>query len=263
MKYHSNRIRVDEVLVLKGLAESTREALALLMAGDVLVDDKPVSKPGELIDLQSVVRLRKESGRFVSRSGEKLAGAHLLFKFEVTDKIALDVGISTGGFTDFLIQNGAKSVFGVDVGYGQVAMKLQINPQVAILERMNARHLTPDAFRAEVSKKSPHLRDDCTGINLVVMDLSFISVRAVLPAVSTLILPGAELIIMLKPQFEGYKHEIEPGGVVRNPEVRAKIIERTSNEIETLGFHTIAGVDSTLAGTKGNLEYFLYLRKSV
>ena len=255
------KLRVDQLLVNRGLADSLKQAQALLMAGEVLINDVPVAKAGVTINPDSaVVRLRTQSGRYVSRAGDKLAFAHARLRFDVAGKVALDVGISTGGFTDFLIQNGARTVFGVDVGYGQVAMSLQQNSNVVILERLNARLLTPDSFREAVAKKSGDKLSDSEHISLVVMDLSFISVLSVLPAIQALIASPAELVVMIKPQFEATKSEIGEGGIVRDLETREAIVTRVVTGILDLGFTLLDRADSELAGTKGNLEHFVWLK---
>jgi 23S rRNA (cytidine1920-2'-O)/16S rRNA (cytidine1409-2'-O)-methyltransferase len=236
--------RLDEHLVALGLAETRSRAEALIRTGRVLVDDVPVEKPGTRVRPDVAVRLRGETRRFVSRGGEKLAGALEDLGVDPAGKLCLDVGASTGGFSDCLLQAGARGVVAVDVGYGQLAEKLRNDSRVRVLERTNARHLTPGDVPA--------------GIELVTLDVSFISARLVLPALCA-VAPRADLLLMVKPQFEVGREQVGKGGVVREPELRAQAVRDVAQAAEALGWGVRGQADSRLAGPKGNLEIFLWL----
>jgi len=230
--------------VRDGLAESRREAQALILAGRVLVDDVPFTKAGLAVSTSAQVRVRGGGRRFVSRGGEKLAGALDAFGIDPTGRTCLDVGASTGGFTDCLLQRGAHRVVAVDVGYGQLADSLRRDPRVQVLERTNARYLRPEQIAAE--------------IDLVTADLSFISLRLVLPALAR-VAPGAPAVLLVKPQFEVGRGQVGKGGVVRDDALRAAAVDDVAASAARLGFGELARVDSTLAGPKGNREVFLHL----
>jgi 23S rRNA (cytidine1920-2'-O)/16S rRNA (cytidine1409-2'-O)-methyltransferase len=240
------KTRLDELMVRRGLADSVAKAAAVIMTGDVLVADRPVTKPGTAVHVDATIRLRSEPMPYVSRGGLKLAGAFGAFSIPITGRICLDVGISTGGFTDYLLQHGAKKVIGVDVGYGQVDMKLQRRPDVVILERTHVRHLTREQLGEE--------------IDLVVMDLSFISVKKVLPHLKQLLRPGTPLVVLVKPQFEAAPDQIDEGGIVRDEAVRHAILFAVKTEAQSQGFVVMGDVLSPITGTKGNQEVFLWLR---
>lgn len=235
--------RLDEALVAKGLAETRSRAEALIRSGQVLVDDVPVDKPGTRVREGAALRVRGGSRRFVSRGGEKLAGAIDALGVPVAGRVCVDVGASTGGFTDCLLQAGARQVVAVDVGYGQLAEKLRQDERVVVRERTNARHLAPGDLPAEVS--------------LATMDVSFISARLLLPAVRAAA-PGAELLVMVKPQFEVGKEQVGKGGVVRDPALRAQAAADVRSAAEACGWRFAGEVDSSLPGPKGNLEIFLW-----
>jgi 23S rRNA (cytidine1920-2'-O)/16S rRNA (cytidine1409-2'-O)-methyltransferase len=216
------------------------------MAGEVLVDDAPISKPGTPVADDAVIRLRNTPMPYVSRGGLKLAGAFAAFDIPIAGKQALDVGISTGGFTDYLLQHSVATVTGVDVGYGQVDIRLQRDPRVTILERTNVRHLTRD-----------QLPD---GIGLVVMDLSFISVLAVLPYLRDLLGSGVDWVVLVKPQFEALPDQIGQGGIVRDDAVRRTILNMVKASLLSAGFSVLGETPSPITGTKGNQEVFLWLQ---
>ena len=240
------RSRLDERLVALGLAESRTRAQALIMAGQVLVDDVPIDKAGTRVRDDAVVRLRGVASRYVSRGGDKLAGALADLGVDPAGKICLDVGASTGGFTDCLLQHGVVRVYAVDVGYGQLDAKLRSDPRVVVIERTNARNLeasmVPDA------------------IDLVVADVAFISLRLVVPALAA-VASKAEWLLLVKPQFEVGREQVGKGGVVRDDALRAAAVESVRGAAEALGWQEIARADSRVAGPKGNREIFLYLRK--
>jgi 23S rRNA (cytidine1920-2'-O)/16S rRNA (cytidine1409-2'-O)-methyltransferase len=236
------RQRLDERMLADGLTESRSRAQSLIRAGRVLVDDTPVDKPGTAIRAEARVRVRGEDRRFVSRGGEKLLGALEDLGVDPAGRICLDIGASTGGFTDCLLQHGAEHVFAVDVGYGQLDARLREEPRVTVMERTNARHLEAAAFDP---------RPDFVSI-----DVSFISVRLLLPTLAEQ-LPDAELLIMVKPQFEVGREQVGKGGVVRDPELRAAAVADVKQCAEALGWTAVSEADSRLAGPKGNREIFV------
>jgi 23S rRNA (cytidine1920-2'-O)/16S rRNA (cytidine1409-2'-O)-methyltransferase len=228
----------------EGLAESRSRAAALILAGKVLVDDTPVDKPGTRVRPESHVRVRGGERRFVSRGGEKLAGALADLGFDPRGRSALDLGASTGGFSDCLLQAGARRVAAVDVGYGQLAPGLREDPRVHVLERTNARQLSVESL--------PFAPD------LVTIDVSFISVRQLLPRVAA-IAPGADLLVLVKPQFEVGRERVGKGGVVRDDALRERAAADVTALAEELGYRRVGRADSRLPGPKGNREIFLWL----
>jgi 23S rRNA (cytidine1920-2'-O)/16S rRNA (cytidine1409-2'-O)-methyltransferase len=212
----------------------------------VLVDDMPVDKPGAQVQAESRVRLRGEPRRFVSRGGEKLAGALADLALDPAGKHCLDVGASTGGFTDCLLAAGARRVVAVDVGYGQLAPSLREDPRVVVLERKNARALVPADAQGPVE--------------LVTVDVSFISVRALLPTLLG-VAPDADHLVLVKPQFEVGKGRVGKGGVVRDEALRAQAVRDVREAAQALGFDVLGEAESRLAGPKGNREVFLHLRR--
>ena len=236
--------RIDTLLVSKGLAVSRHQAQALVMAGEVLADDVVVNKPGTKVLVDASLRLRTERSRYVSRGGHKLEAGLSAFEVDPTGLICADLGASTGGFTDCLLQHGAARVYAVDVGYGQLAWTLRQDPRVVVMERTNARNL-------ESLPEAP---------SLVVADLSFISITKVLPAMLRLAGPGATAVILVKPQFEAGPDRIGHGGVVRDAEVRQQVIDEVSEACEAAGARVLASVASPLPGAKkGNIEELLHL----
>jgi 23S rRNA (cytidine1920-2'-O)/16S rRNA (cytidine1409-2'-O)-methyltransferase len=231
--------------VAAGLAETRSRAQALIMAGEVLVDNMPVTKAGAPIAPEAAIRLRSAPRRFVSRGGEKLAGALEAFGVNPSGLRCLDVGASTGGFTDCLLQRGARRVVAVDVGYGQLHPALRGDPRVRVLERTNARHLDPGSLGEP--------------FDLVVVDVSFISLRLVLPALATCA-PGADMVALVKPQFEVGRREVGKRGVVREDALRTRAADEVARCAVALGWAEVGRVDSSLAGPKGNRELFLYLK---
>ncbi|MDJ0789491.1 MAG: TlyA family RNA methyltransferase [Myxococcota bacterium] len=236
--------RLDERLVSDGLAESRTRAQALIRAGRVLVDDAPVDKPGTRVRSEAAVRVRGEDRRFVSRGGEKLAGALADLGIDPGGLRCLDVGASTGGFSDCLLQAGAAEVVAVDVGYGQLDARLRSDPRVVVRERVNARHLDPEALPGP--------------FDLVTVDVSFISSRLILPALAR-VAPTATWLVMVKPQFELGPERVGKGGVVRDPADRREAADAVAAVALELGHTEQARADSRLAGPKGNVEIFLWL----
>jgi len=237
-----SRQRLDERMLTEGLAQTRSRAQALIRAGRVLVDDTPVDKPGTPVRSEAQIRVRGEERRFVSRGGEKLAGALEDLGVDPAGRICLDIGASTGGFTDCLLQRGARHVFAVDVGYGQLDARLRAEPRVTVMERTNARKL-------EAAALDP--RPD-----LVSIDVSFISVRLLLPNLAEQ-LPSAELLIMVKPQFEVGRGQVGKGGVVRDPGLRAAAVADVKQCATELGWAAAGEAASRLAGPKGNREIFV------
>ena len=237
--------RLDERVVAAGLAESRAKAQALILAGEVLVDGECVDKPGTRVRDEAELRLRGARRRFASRGGEKLAGALDDLGIDARGRACLDLGASTGGFTDCLLQRGARSVVAVDVGYGQLDAKLRSDPRVVVVERTNARELAAEALPAP--------------IDLVTIDVSFISVRRLLPRLAELA-PAADWLILVKPQFEVGRGQVGKGGVVRDDTLRAAAVGAVRAAAEGLGWHSAGQIESRLAGPKGNREVFLWLR---
>lgn len=238
--------RLDELVVARGLADSRTKAQALILAGRVLVDDAPVDKPGTRVSDEASVRVRGEERRFVSRGGEKLAGALADLGVAVAGRRCLDVGASTGGFTDCLLQHGAAHVIALDVGYGQLDVKLRGDPRVAVVERVNAREMSP----AHVPP--------APAVELAVVDVSFISATLVLPRIAALA-PGADVLVMVKPQFEVGRERVGKGGVVRDDADRADAVARVRAAAAALGYAARGEAESRLPGPAGNREVFLWL----
>ena len=238
------RTRLDVRLVELGLAESPVRAQAFIAAGVVKLGDRVVDKPGTLVPADAQLVLKSRSP-FVSRGGEKLAGALNALGIEVAGLRCADVGASTGGFTDCLLQRGAASVLALDVGYGQLAAKLRGDPRVVVRERTNVRSFA--------------LGPDQPPYDLVTADVSFISLRRVLPSLIALARPGGRLLLMVKPQFELERSAVERGGVVRDPALRARAVREVREAAEALGLVALGEADSVLAGPKGNREVFLLL----
>jgi len=213
----------------------------------VLVEERPVTKPGTDVEAGAAIRLRTELAPFVSRGGQKLAGALDAFAIDVAGWSALDVGASTGGFTDCLLQRGAHRVVAVDVGYGQLAWTLRQDPRVEVHERTNARRLPPD-FLAEP-------------VDLAVVDVSFISLRLVLPAIVPSVRPGGTLVVLVKPQFEAGREHVGAKGVVRDPAARRAAVDAVREAAAACGLDVSGEADSVLTGPKGNQETFLWLTR--
>lgn len=240
--------RADRLLVDRGLVSSRERARALIMAGDVIIGDHKVDKPGQLVDTALAIRLKNDIP-FVSRGGLKLQKALEYFAIDVQDLVVLDVGASTGGFTDCLLQRGAASVYAVDVGYGQLDWKLRQDVRVLSLEKTNIRYLEPETL--------PALAD------MAVIDASFISLDKVLPNTLRLIKDRGAIIALIKPQFEVGRGEVGKGGVVRDPEKHAAVIESVCALAGSLHLEVIGVTESPITGPKGNREFLVYLRKRI
>ncbi len=235
------------MLVERGLVASREEGRSRILAGEVLVDDRPAAKAGSLIDSEASIRLRGKSPPYVSRGGTKLEKALQEFQVEVRDKVVLDVGASTGGFTDCLLAHGARRVYAVDVGYGQLDWKLRNDPRVFVLEKKNIRYL-----EAWELPEPPQLS---------AIDVSFISLRLVLPKVKGLLSPNGVILALIKPQFEVGKGKVGKGGVVRSHEEHLRVIEEIRDAAIALKLEVGGVTESPLLGPKGNREFFIYLRK--
>jgi 23S rRNA (cytidine1920-2'-O)/16S rRNA (cytidine1409-2'-O)-methyltransferase len=240
-----SRDRLDRQLVERGLVESREKAQALIMAGEVLVDGRKAQKPGENVASGCHIELLARP-RFVGRGGIKLQAALDHFNVKPVDWICLDVGASTGGFTDCLLQNGAARVHALDVGHGQFDWKLRNDPRVVVYEGVNARHLTLEQIGELV--------------DLVVCDVSFISVTLILPAIVPILKPGGQMIVLVKPQFEAGRDQVGKGGIVRDPAVQQACCDRVAAAVESLGFHW-STIDSPIPGAEGNREILLHAQR--
>ena len=238
------RIRIDRLLVEKGLAESRERATRLILAGEVLVDGKRVDKAGALVASTGEVEVTGRSP-YVSRGGEKLVHALTQFGTKVAERVCIDIGASTGGFTDCLLQHGAARVFAVDVGTGQLDVRLRKDARVLVMEQTNARALDPRVFPERPS--------------LAVVDVAFISLEKVLPAVFGVLAPRGEVIALVKPQFEVGRELVGKGGVVRDPAHHRAVVARLARYSVLRGWHVLGVTASPLHGPKGNREFFLHL----
>ena len=239
----SKGVRADQLLADRGLAESRTRAQALILAGLVYTGDRKVEKAGQALPLDAPLEVKGKDHPWVSRGGLKLDHALAHFGWDVTGAIAIDVGSSTGGFTDVLLTRGAAKVHAVDVGHGQLAWKLREDPRVVVLERTNARHLTADTI------PDP--------IDLVVCDASFIALSKILPAALDLAKPGARLAALIKPQFEAGKGEVGKGGVVRDPAVHQRVCDNVVAWLESIGWGVIGVTTSPITGPEGNIEFLV------
>ena len=239
--------RLDKLLVYRGIVQSREKARAMIMAGKVAVDGRRIDKPGTQIDVGARLHLQEEKSHYVSRGGEKLEGALNAFAIDPRGMVAMDVGASTGGFTDCILQKGAEKVYAVDVGYGQLAWRLQKDPRVVNLERRNVRYLR----REEVEEE----------IDLILIDTSFISIEKFLPHLLGFLKRGGVILGLIKPQFEVGRGEVGKGGVVREKALHNKVIDRISDFSRGLGLRVLGVMESPLLGPKGNKEFFIYLKK--
>ena len=243
------KVRLDQLVFDLGLTESRERAKTTIMSGQIFVNGQRVDKPGTAVDPAVKIELRGEALPFVSRGGYKLDKALKVFPVDPAGKICLDCGASTGGFTDVLLQHGAKKVYAVDVGYGQLAWKLRTDERVVNLERTNLRYVTDEQIPEPV--------------DLAVMDVSFISIRLVIPAVKALLRPDADFICLIKPQFEAGREEVGKKGVVRDSAVHERVIQEILDFVPTVGL-TAVGLDySPIKGPEGNIEYLCHLKNSL
>lgn len=255
------KMRLDQFLLFKNLVDRLDRAITLIMDGAVLVDDQKITKPGTIVLTSAKIQLLKPPSHYVSRGGEKIEGAWEVFHFPVKDRIALDIGISTGGFTDFLLQKGSKRVIGVDVAYGIIDYRLRQNDRVVLLERTNAKTLTHPLIE-EALQKASLPKTEAKHISLVVMDVSFISVSRLLPVIKPLVTSDADFIILVKPQFEAARSQVGPGGVIRDPKVIKSILNDVQGALEKEGFSLKEQCPSPIRGAKGNQEHFFWLTAS-
>src|SRR5438552_5686418 len=253
MKKYETKIRLDQLLLQRGLVPSRERAQALVIEGKVLVDGQKIIKSGTSVALESEIRLLGEDLKYVSRGGLKLARSLDYWKIDVHGKTCLDVGASTGGFTDCLLQNGAKHVIAVDTGHGQIAMKLRQDPRVRLLEKTNARYLTREQLGETV--------------DLVAIDVSFISAALVLPAVFTSAFSqspaereGRQTVILVKPQFEVGREQVGKGGIVRDVAAQAAAVEKIREALISLNCAHTDVIESPILGAEGNREFLLYGR---
>jgi 23S rRNA (cytidine1920-2'-O)/16S rRNA (cytidine1409-2'-O)-methyltransferase len=242
------RERLDLLLLERGLVESREDGRRKILAGEVLVNDHPATKAGSLVDSGAAIRV-KTASRYVSRGGFKLEKALDEFAIAASGKTALDVGASTGGFTDCLLAHGAARVFAVDVGYGQLDWKLRTDPRVVVFEKTNIRYLDRSALPAVAE--------------LATIDASFISLKLILPKLKELLAPRHEIVALIKPQFEVGKGKVGKGGVVRTPEEHARVIGEIQKRATGLGYEVVGVTESPLLGPKGNKEFLIYLRAQV
>lgn len=234
-------------MVQRGLAESREKAKRLIMAGQVVVDQHRIDKPGQLISLTADVSVKGPAQPYVSRGGLKLEAALDHFSIPVEDRVMIDVGASTGGFTDCLLQRGAKRVIALDVGYGQLDWKIRRDPRVRVLEKTNIRYLQPD-----------DLKEQAHG---AVVDVSFISLKLVIPPVGRLLKKEAFMVALIKPQFEVGKGKVGKGGVVRDSALHDLVVRDLKNFCRGLGWEIVGHIPSPLLGPRGNKEFLLYLRR--
>jgi 23S rRNA (cytidine1920-2'-O)/16S rRNA (cytidine1409-2'-O)-methyltransferase len=250
-KTRTEKVRLDVLVVERGLAPSRERARALILAGRVLVNEQKIDKPGAPAPADAELRLLGEDLPYVSRGGLKLAGALEHWKIDVSGRACVDIGTSTGGFTDCLLQHGAARVTAVDTGFGQIAMKLRNDARVRLLERTNARLLEPGAL-VVAGEPAPML---------LVMDVSFISATLVLPAVVAAAPSLEEAVILVKPQFEAGREHVGKGGIVRDPKAHELAIERVTECMRGLGWRVVETIPSPITGAEGNREFLLYAKR--
>ena len=239
------RVRMDSLLVARGVSESREKAQAMILAGEVLADGQKITKSGHKVPPDTDIRLLAKKTRFVSRGGEKLEGALDYFAIDVEDKICLDVGSSTGGFTDCLLQRGAAKVYAVDVGTAQLHWNIRQDPRVVVCERVNARYLSKETVPESVE--------------FVCCDVSFISVTLILPALLPLMMSSADLVVLAKPQFEVGKGEVGKGGIVRDPALHTWTVQKVSRSLVESGFKKPQTMESPIPGARGNKEFLIYV----
>jgi len=244
------KFRLDKLLVERGLAASRERAQALILAGKVLVNEQKIEKSGSQVSSDCSIRMLGEDLKYVSRGGLKLERALEYWKIGVAGKTCIDVGTSTGGFTDCLLQHGASRVIAIDTGYGQMDFKLRQDPRVRLLEKTNARYLTRDVVGETA--------------DFLAMDVSFISATVVLPAIVTAAFPtsaperrGREIVVLVKPQFEAGKEYVGKGGIVRNEDAQEAAVEKVRTAVLDLGAETTEAIDSPILGAEGNREFLL------
>lgn len=240
-------IRLDTRLVELGLAPSREKARALVMAGAVMLDGKRLDKPGMNVPEDAQLEVKTDPIPFVSRGGLKIQKAIDVFRLDLTDRVAIDVGASTGGFTDCMLQHGARRVYALDVGYGQLDWKLRNDPRVVVMERTNARNMQPDWFDIQA--------------DFAAMDVAFISIRLILPALYTCLPCGAQVVALIKPQFEAGRGKVGKNGVVRDAQTHIEVCTQLTAFAANNGYH-VRGIDvSPIKGPKGNVEFLALLER--
>ena len=244
-----NGVRLDSLLLERGLAPSRERARALILAGQVRVAGQPVSKAGSTVARDADISLDTPDHPYVGRGGLKLAHALDAFGIDVAGRLALDIGASTGGFTDALLQRGAARIVALDVGHGQLDWKIRGDARVTVMERVNARGLTPDMLPAAARR-----------FDVVTIDVSFISLRHILPVLPPLLAPGSDVVALVKPQFEAGRQEVGKGGIVRDAAVHARVLAEISAAADALGLKRAGMTESPITGMEGNSEFLLHLR---
>ena len=239
--------RLDLLLVNRGLAPSREKAKTMIMEGNVFVENEREDKAGSMFDTEAKIEIKGNTLKYVSRGGLKLEKAMTHFDIELNDKVCMDIGASTGGFTDCMLQNNAKKVYSVDVGYGQLAWKLRQDPRVVCMERTNIRKVTPDML------------DDVP--EFAVIDVSFISLKLVLPVVAQLLNEHGRIACLIKPQFEAGKGKVGKKGVVREPEIHLEVLQNYVENAHAAGFKVLNVTFSPIKGPEGNIEFLGYLAK--
>jgi 23S rRNA (cytidine1920-2'-O)/16S rRNA (cytidine1409-2'-O)-methyltransferase len=237
--------RIDKLLFERGLAESRTQAQALIIAGQVLVNQQRIDKPGQTVDPACEIRIKGEMPRYVSRGGFKLEAALRQFKINPAEKNCLDIGASTGGFTDCLLQHGAAHVWAVDVGHNQLAWKIRQDARVTVIESFNARHLAEREFDRQ--------------FDFVCIDVSFISLKMILPGVKAVLRQQGDCVALIKPQFEVGKGEVGKGGIVSDPAKHQRVISEVTDAARLLGLHPNAVIESPILGAQGNREFLIHL----
>ncbi|HLG14962.1 MAG TPA: TlyA family RNA methyltransferase [Blastocatellia bacterium] len=240
--------RIDKTLVDRGLAETRARAQAMILAGQVLVREQRIDKPGQMIDADADIRIKGETLRYVSRGGLKLEAALRDFRIDPTGKTCLDIGASTGGFTDCLLQHGAACVWAVDVGHGQLAWRIRQDPRVIVMEGVNVRGMSPDRFPAR--------------FDIVTVDVSFISLAKVFPSVVSLMTNETDCIALVKPQFEVGKGEVGRGGIVTDTLKHRRVLAEVVDAARESGLEAVGLIESPILGVEGNREFLVHLRRS-
>jgi len=247
MSDKDKKIRLDKLMTERGLASSRERSRALILSGSVVVNEITIDKAGQLVPINADIRIRGDQNPYVSRGGLKLKHALETFCIDVAGLVAMDVGASTGGFTDCLLQEGARTVYAVDVGYGQLAWKMRMDERVHVFERTNIRYFDGAGIDEP--------------IDIVTVDVSFISLKLVVPVLYPLLPEGARLLALIKPQFEAKRSEIGKGGVVKDREVHDRVVDEIAAVAEEVGFPVAGLCESSLLGPAGNREFFLFARK--
>lgn len=241
------RVRLDQLMVSRGLARSRERARALLMSGVVRLDGRPAGKPGSTVSVDAELSLIEPDHPYVGRGGVKLAGALDRLSVDATDRVVLDIGASTGGFTDCLLRRGARRIYALDVGVGQLDWSLRNDPRVVPIEGKNARYLQPDDLPERV--------------DLIVVDVSFISLRLILPVLPALLAEQGEALLLVKPQFEVGRREVGQGGIVRDPGKHRAVLHSIAGASGEHGFRVAGGCAAPIRGAEGNQEFFLHLHR--